>query len=320
MVVYEKQFYPELEKADFDRHIAPLLYHIKDLSVYFPDELNNVDYSQGQELYPYHKPCKIIAKSIFGKVWDSSLDKYLFDSESFKNAICESLSQIAFSYFIRCFAEQIKTLTHKYNNSKSIYYYYCQELIDTNFRDFAVTYPIAWGRCNNLLEKKSIAITKLIHKTQKNRTEIEKKFSISYHSLLTSVDSGGNTDNNGSSVGASTCEHGARTDFKPRSVSGELGYTKFIRTITQLVFAKLTTLTVIYLDHYRFTSFAETEVEKKDMFQAGRLAFLMFLLNASDMHYSKILWTNEGPLPIDLETLFHPSRIRTGIPESKKSA
>src|SRR5699024_7200132 len=55
-------------------------------------------------------------------------------------------------------------------------------------------------------------------------------------------------------------------------------------------------------------------------FQAGRLACLMFLLNASDMHYSNILWTNEGPLPIDLETLFHPSRIRTGIPESKKSA
>src|SRR5699024_2993540 len=166
----------------------------------------------------------------------------------------------------------------------------------------------------------SIAITKLIHKTQKNRTEIEKKFSIPYHSLITSVDSGGDTHNNGSSVAIITFEQGEKIVFKPRSVSGELGYTNFIRKINKFVFPKMPTLTVINFDNYGFTSFAETDEEKKDMFQAGRLACLMFLLNASDMHYSNILWTNEGPLPIDLETLFHPSRIRTGIPESKKSA
>ncbi|MCL8496663.1 DUF4135 domain-containing protein, partial [Apilactobacillus sp. F1] len=37
-------------------------------------------------------------------------------------------------------------------------------------------------------------------------------------------------------------------------------------------------------------------------------------------HYSNILWTHKGPLPIDLETLFHPSRNRSGIPESSNSA
>ncbi len=46
----------------------------------------------------------------------------------------------------------------------------------------------------------------------------------------------------------------------------------------------------------------------------------MYLLNATDMHYSNILWTKKRPLPINLETLFHPSIIRKGILESEKSA
>jgi type 2 lantibiotic biosynthesis protein LanM len=320
MITYKKQFYPELEQSDFDEHIAPLLHYIDELSVQSQDNLNNVDTFKAQEFYPYHNPCRMIAKNAWGKVWDSNMDRYLLDPESFKNAICELFSQIAFSYLIRSFAEHIKTLPKLSMNSKEIYDYYTQKLMSTEFKEFADIYSIAWGRCNNLLENRAMAIKNAIQLTEKHRLKIEEELNIPCTSRIVSVESGGDTHNNGTSVAIITFEQGEKIVFKPRSVSGELGYTNFIREINKFIAPKMPSLTVIDFGNYGFTTFVDTNEEKNDMFQAGRLACLMFLLNATDMHYSNILWTNEGPLPIDLETLFHPSRIRTGIPESKRSA
>lgn len=320
MFIYRKQFYPELEQSDFDEHIAPLLHSIDDLSVYSPDNMKNVEAFKDRELYPYQNPCRLIARNILKKVWDTKMDKYLVDPVSFKNAICELFSQVAFSYLIRCFAEQIKTLPIGSMNSRDVYDYYTQKLMDTEFKEFASIYPIAWGRCNNLLENRAVAIRDTIQFVQKHRVKIKEEFNIPDASRIVSIESGGDTHNNGSSVAIITFEQGEKIVFKPRSVSGELGYTTFIREINKFISPKMPFLTVVDFGNYGFTSFEETNEEKKDMVQAGRLACLMFLLNASDMHYSNILWTNEGPLPIDLETLFHPSRIRTGTPESKRSA
>lgn len=320
MVIYRKQFYPELEQSDFDEHIAPLLHYIDDLTVHSPKKIKNVETFKEPELYPYHNPCRMIARNIWEKVWDSKMDKYLVEPETSKKAICELFSQIAFSYLIRCFAEQIKTLPQGSMNSKSIYDYYTQELMNTGFKEFAGVYSIAWERCNKVLENRAIAIKDTIQLTQKHRPEIEEKFNIPSTSRIVSVESGGDTHNNGSSVAIITFEKGEKLVFKPRSVSGELGYTNLIREINKFISPKMPSLTVVNFGNYGFTSFEETNEEKMDMYQAGRLACLMFLLNASDMHYSNILWTNEGPLPIDLETLFQPSRIRTGTPESKRSA
>ncbi|KPN14195.1 hypothetical protein AKG37_08980 [Bacillus australimaris] len=321
MVIYRKKLYPELEKSDFDKHIVPILKYVADnLSVHSSDHMRNMETFKDRELYPYHNPCRMIAKNILDKVWDSKMDKHLVEPQSFKKVICELFSQIAFSYLIRCFAEQIKKLPRGSMNSKSMYDNYTQNLMDTKFKEFAGIYPVIWGRCNNLLENRAIALKNTIHLTQKHRLEIEKTFKISSSSRIVSVETGGDTHNNGSSVSIITFEQGEKLVFKPRSVSGELGYSNFIREINQFISQKMPSITVVDFGSYGFTSFGEINQEKKDMFQAGRLACLMYLLNASDMHYSNILWTNEGPLPIDLETLFHPSRIRTGIPESKRSA
>lgn len=320
MVVYRKQFYPELEKSDFDEHIAPLLHYIDDLSVHSPDNLKNVQILKDQEFYPYHNACRMIARNSWEKAWDAEMDQYLIDSEFIKTTICEQNSQIAFSYLIRCFAEQIKTLPTNSMHPKAIYDDYSQQLMETEFKEFADTYSIAWGRCSNLLENRTAAFKKTVQLIQKHRLKIEEEFNIPSTSRIVSLDSGGDTHNNGSSVSIITFEQGEKLVYKPRSVSGELGYTHLIQEMNKFIFPKMSALTVVDFGEYGFTSFVENNDEKMDMFQAGRLACLMFLLNATDMHYSNILWTNGGPLPIDLETLFHPARIRTGIPESEKSA
>ncbi|WP_144647238.1 type 2 lanthipeptide synthetase LanM [Priestia megaterium] len=320
MVTYKKQFYPELEQSDFEDHIAPLLPFLNTLSVRSSGYIKRVDTSKDQEQYPYHNPCRMIARNIWMKVWDPKLDEYLFNSDLFEKAICEQLSQMAFSYLIRCFAEQIKTLPPNNMDSKRIYNYYNQKLMSTEFKEFSEIYSVAWGRCNVLLENKANAIKKAIQLTQKHRIKIQEVFNIANTSRIVSVESGGDTHNNGSSVAIITFEKGEKLVYKPRSVSGEFGYMNFIREINKFISSQMPSLTAVDFGNYGFTSYEETNDETKDMFQAGRLACLMYLLNASDMHYSNILWTNAGPMPIDLETLFHPSRNRIGTLESKKSA
>lgn len=320
MITYKKQFYPELEPSDFDKHIAPILTYIDELKV--PNDYNLSDFNglEAQESYPFHNPCRMIAKRALGDAWDSSLEDYLVNPEPFKAAICELFSQIAFSYLIRSFAEDIKSETDTSMDSKLAYQQYIEEMMSTQFAKFSTTYAVGWGRCNNLLTNRATALVDMINLTQKHRDEIEIELGIPKTSRILSIESGGDTHNNGTSVAIITFELGEKLVFKPRSVSGELGYTKFIQEINTIITPEMPCLEVVDCGNYGFTSFVETNEENMDMFQAGRLACLMYLMNAIDMHYSNILWTNKGPLPIDLETLFHPSRIRVGTTESKRSA
>lgn len=320
MVSYKKELYPELTQADFDEYIAPLLKSVGSLSVNYVDCLKNAVPHENQELYPYHNSCMTIAIKMWDNIWDTELEKHILDPKGFKNASCEILSQLAFSYLIRCFAEHIKTISGHYNSPFNIYKHFIQELVSSNFKEFSDTYSIGWGRCNNLLRNKVNAIKKAIRLAQKHRSELEEKFNIPFTSRIVSMESNGDTHNNGSAVTIIAFEHGHKIVFKPRSVSGELGYANLVRELNNFISPKMRSLKVIDFVDYGFTSFIDVKDEKRDMFQAGRLACLMYFLNATDMHYSNILWTDQDPLPIDLETLFHPARVRSGISESKKSA
>lgn len=320
MITYMKKLYPELMHSDFEEYITPLLDSVSCLPVYCSDYIKNAELNENQELYPYHNPCMIIARNIWDSVWNTELNKYILDLQAFRKDSCELLSQLAFSYLIRCFAEHIKTIPGHYGSPGDIYKYYTHELMSSGFREFSSTYAVAWGRCNNLLKNKMNAIKDAVRLTQEHRSELEAEFDISHASLIVSMKADGDTHNNGSAVTIITFECGKKVVLKPRSVSGELAYANLVHELNSFIHPKMLSLRVIDYGNYGFTSFIESENKECDMFQAGRLACLMYFLNATDMHCSNILWTNEGPLPIDLETLFHPPRVRKGIPESKKSA
>lgn len=320
MITYMKEFYPELTQSDFDKYIAPILDDVNSLPVYCSSCIESVELNESKELYPYHNPCLMIATNIWDSIWNSELDKHILNPQSFKNVSCECLSQLAFSYLIRCFAEDIKTISGNYRSPEEIYKYYTQELMSSGFKKFSSTYAITWGRCNNLIKNKVNAIKNAIRLTCKHRLELEKRFNILNTSRIISLETGGDTHKNGTAVTIITFEDEKKIVFKPRSVSGELAYSNLVCELNKFIYPNMLSLKVLDYGDYGFTSFVESRNEKSDMFQAGRLACLMYFTNATDMHYSNILWTEQGPLPIDMETLFHPSRVRTGIPESSKSA
>lgn len=259
-----------------------------------------------------------ITSEIWDKVWNNKLDAYVHNPLSFKEAICDDLSQVAFSYMIRGFSEHIKLLQNvELENS---YLLYNETLKRNKMKEFSETYFVTWNRCINLIISRINSIVDTVKRIQQYRIDIEKKFNINRDLKIVYVKSDGDTHNDGSSVSIIYFEDKQKIIYKPRSVSGEAGYTKLIMAINYKFNLNLPVLSVINCGNYGFTSFETSDETQVDMYKAGQLACLMYLLNASDMHYSNILWTHKGPLPIDLETLFHPSRNRSGIPESSNSA
>ncbi|WP_339099725.1 type 2 lanthipeptide synthetase LanM [Candidatus Enterococcus lemimoniae] len=318
MVVYNKKVYPELEIKDYNEHILPIIHYIEKLNLKKIVELPTIVSYKTEEKYPYYNICMSITSEIWDKVWNNKLDAYIHNSLSFKEAICDDLSQVAFSYMIRGFSEGIKLLQNVDLENSYLFY---NDILKTNkMKEFSETYFVTWNRCTNLITNRINSIVDTVNRIQQNRIDIEKKFNINRDLKIVYVEADGDTHNDGSSVSIVYFEDKQKIIYKPRSVSGEDGYTKLIMAINHKLDLNLPMLNVINCGYYGFTSFETSDETQIDMYKAGQLACLMYLLNASDMHYSNILWTHKGPLPIDLETLFHPSRNRTGIPESSNSA
>ncbi|WP_332058866.1 DUF4135 domain-containing protein, partial [Streptococcus canis] len=103
-------------------------------------------------------------------------------------------------------------------------------------------------------------------------------------------------------------------------VDGEYGYAKLVNELNMAFKTNFLAVDTLKVGKYGFCSFVEIDDSSIDMVKAGKLACLLYLLNATDMHYSNIYWTKEGPIPIDLETLFHVPRLKKGLEESQKSA
>ena len=101
MVVYSKKVYPELELKDFNEHILPLVHYIEQLNFNESIELSNTLNYETEEKYPYYNVCMSITSEIWDKFWDYKLDACVHNPLSFKEAICDNLSQVAFSYMIR---------------------------------------------------------------------------------------------------------------------------------------------------------------------------------------------------------------------------
>lgn len=201
MVGYDKDIYPELKsESEFNEYISPIIEGIKDLTI--TDEIvgqNKSDFVKIEETYPYHNSCLFFVDNVWKKLWDDQLNNLLFDSENFKKAICESLAQVAFTYFIRCFADQIK----KYSTNTDIkknYEEYSQFLIDNCFKDFSSEYPVVWYRCNKLVNNKINYIILILNTLAESRDKIENKFKISKQLRVINILMNGDSHNFGKTV------------------------------------------------------------------------------------------------------------------------
>lgn len=321
---YNKNIFPELTRDEFNDKILPLINKIDSLIDFNQAESFIIDRKylvhHDIEKFPYYDVCMYLAKNIIDKFGGFEKDNSLFDSISFERNICESLAQILFQNFIRCFSEQIKEIKTEDETPNETYKRYVHLLVETEFRLFYQKYSISWVRTVNMVENRVKFIKKSIKLTEKHRFEIEKHFKVPRNLKIKSLNIEGDTHNRGSSVIIINFEDEHKVVFKPRSTSGECGYKKMIDKLNFFLQNPMLAIKVLNYDKYGFTEFVYTSDSKKDMKKVGQLAFFMYLMNASDMHYGNVMWTSNEPTPIDLETLFQPDRVKSGMKQVKNNA
>ena len=320
MITRTQGMYPELTQADFDQHIAPILARINGFATSASTELRAVDVRLDAEEYPFHLLCKVIAAGIWAEVWDSSCEQYLHRPDTFMDASCEHLAQLASIQLVRPFAEDVKNRPSGAETARDRYVAYEAHAVSTNFSDVSSRYSVGWSRCLESLRMRALSMMRVIRDVARNREALESAFGTPAAARIMSLDSSGDTHNGGCSVAVVCFEGGFRVVHKPRSVSGEAGYARLVAKLNRVLDEPLGSLTVLDLGEFGFTSFVEEGDAAEDHERVGRLACLLYLLDAADMHYTNIFWTKDGPVPIDLESLFHPARVRLGRAESPLSA
>ena len=163
----------------------------------------------------------------------------------------------------------------------------------------------------------------MLSRLRNNREKIYNEFELHNSEKIYCIQSGGDSHNNGQTVNIIEFNSGKKIIYKPRSVSGEVGYHQFIIRFNKFFKTNLLSIRALDYTKFGFTEFIEKIEDETqcDMTDAGKLLCIMYMLNASDMHFENVLWTTLGPIPIDLETLFQPLRQKQiNKVESIKSA
>lgn len=244
-----EQVFPEVNKLDYDRLVQPLLTFNRNHLNLKKINLQNkqILVSNISENYPYQKICNAVVDRIWNAHWLNEFNSDFVNYKSFRKTICKQLSQVVFSNFIRCFAEQIQELEDKKQSSQELYTLYNSNLIESNLKIFEEKYPVVWSRCHNILINRIESLCIMLSRLRNNREKIYNEFELHNSEKIYCIQSGGDSHNNGQTVNIIEFNSGKKIIYKPRSVSGEVGYHQFIIRFNK--FFKTNLLSIRALDY-----------------------------------------------------------------------
>lgn len=290
----------------------------------FPEETQGFveveDERSFPESYPFEVLCKSLSRALWKDGWDDSLSPFLSDSCRFAEACCDELAQQASQYLLRSFIDDTNSARSTKNSPEEGYRLYIKRIIKDGFRSFSEKYATGWSRCLNAMRLKVASINEAVSLLQKHRDSLSEYLAIPQELKIVEIHQAGDTHNCGRAVTVVEFEDSKKVVFKPRSVSGERGYHRLTNKLRKMGLATLPAIRAIDFGTYGFTEYVDHVEARGDLVTVGKLAALFYFLDAVDMHYSNIFWTTAGPVPVDLESLFHPARLRRGKQESSRSA
>lgn len=132
---------------------------------------------------------------------------------------------------------------------------------------------------------------------------------------LTAVRAGlGDTHRRGRAVAILTFADGRRVVYKPRDLGAHERFTVAVDWLNNVVpDLGLRTATALRRDGYGWVEFIPRhplpDLAAADRFyrRHGALLALLHALHAADMHFENVIACGDQPVPVDVETLFHPS-------------
>lgn len=168
-----------------------------------------------------------------------------------------------------------------------------------------------------VLNQHTAALEELGAALSADRNDLERHFGIPRTSMVTHVESGGDTHDGARRVCILTFDNGQQLVYKPRPVSGETGWEKLAAWLGQESPFALPAAHALNRGSHGWVEYVpalpsaqEGKLLNKPDFlhRCGILIAIMHALNAKDMHRENLRITETGPLPVDLETILHVSQ------------
>ena len=259
--------------------------------------------------------CVTIARHYWDTTWTPGCEQQLSDPDAFVQAQIAQLATDVFNMAIRPLADAMGTSGHSYEG-------FCAHLLNSGFTEFTAAHPVLWGRLDLRLTRKIRALRETLDRLHADRADIERGIGIPRAARLAAVEAAGDTHGGGRTVTVLRFESGDKLVYKPRPVDCEAAWSDLAAWVTARYGLRIHGLTVVDKTAYGYVKFVERrEIVGQDFTEVGRLAAVLYLIRARDMHFANIQHTEAGPVAIDLETLLHPPRQKsTGLQETERSA
>lgn len=183
-----------------------------------------------------------------------------------------------------------------------------------NRLEFFENHPVLFRMVSAKLENWVLSTTEFLKRLRADRALLQDEFGISENAELIEVHQSGDTHNAGRSVMVLRFSDRKSLIYKPRSTSLEANFQKYLNYFNRIdVELKLKTIKVFDKITYGWTEFVNFEDQVSEQqsdsyhFKLGVLVAIIFSINGVDIFFENLISSSEGPVVIDLETMFHNS-------------
>jgi type 2 lantibiotic biosynthesis protein LanM len=184
---------------------------------------------------------------------------------------------------------------------------------DREYRwSFLSKYPVLLRLLYYTLEFWLESSIELFSRLAADRTELAKTLGIATQHHLKEISRSGDTHDSGRSVCILTFSSGQKTVYKPRNLSLDREFQRFISWFNRRHGkSPLKILRIVSRNDYGWVEYAENVPTKERRthelfyYRVGLLLSITHVLHGVDFHFENLVAASEGPVLVDLETLFH---------------
>lgn len=228
-------------------------------------------------------------------------------------------TQVVDKLWERSYKTLIHLLRHsdlKGDNETERFHYFNQVLLnDKDFiDDFFRQYETIESDLETEMERSLSYIEQVISHCEENKDTIKKRFSVKSLTLQEISMGQGDTHQNGKAVCLLYFDE-LTLAYKPRNLAIDASYQQLLKKLNYELNLNLETIQVLSFENYGFIEFVPhspcvNEKEVAEFYQKiGAHLTILYILNASDMHFENVIAKGSNPVLIDLETLFTPQLL-----------
>ena len=284
-----------------------------------PVELSLEEFGETAERYSFDRVSRHVADTFFERYWDPRDYDALHDPEEFAATVRSVLAADVLELALRPLADSMQSDAE--SDDTVVYQRFCRSLLADGLATFAGRFPAMWQRLAVRLHQRISAVGEAVRRVHADRAPLREAFGLNDEARITSLSLAGDTHAGGRNVSVVDFDDGSKLVYKPRPVDCEAGYHRLVDYMNAEFGCHFSAARVLSRGEYGFVEFVEEDPNADiDVFRVGQLAALLYAINARDMHFTNILSTAVGPVPVDLETLLHPHRQKsTGTVETDAS-